>query len=80
MFFTKIKLLPSIDGIRLVGGKSHSTPWLFLAIRLMKMLLAYLQKSIIYVIYIATYPPSGAHRFNDAWTMLYTLREHINIL
>jgi hypothetical protein len=38
----KEKLLPNIDGVRIVGGKLHSTPWLFLMIRLMKVWLAYL--------------------------------------
>jgi hypothetical protein len=30
--------------------------------------------------YITTYPPSGAHTFNVAWTMLHTLQERIHIL
>jgi hypothetical protein len=30
--------------------------------------------------YITTYPPSGAHTFNAAWTTLYTLQEHIHVL
>jgi hypothetical protein len=34
LFLTKKKLLPHISGIRIVGGKLHSTPWLALAIQL----------------------------------------------
>jgi hypothetical protein len=30
--------------------------------------------------YITTYPPSGTHRFNAAWTVLHTLQEHIHVL
>jgi hypothetical protein len=30
--------------------------------------------------YITTYPPSGAHVFNAAWTALHMLQEHIHIL
>jgi hypothetical protein len=30
--------------------------------------------------YITTYPPSGAHAFNAAWTTLYTLQERIHVL
>jgi hypothetical protein len=33
-----------------------------------------------YITYITTYPPSGAHVFNVAWTILYTLQERIRIL
>jgi hypothetical protein len=32
------------------------------------------------MIYITTYPPSGAHSFNVAWTVPHTLQEHIDIL
>jgi hypothetical protein len=44
------------------------------------MWLAYLQKSTIYITYITTYPPSGAHVFNIVWTMLHTLQERIHVL
>jgi hypothetical protein len=27
-----------------------------------------------------TYPPSGAHAFNAAWTALHMLQEHIHVL
>jgi hypothetical protein len=30
--------------------------------------------------YIMTYPPSGAHGFNAAWTVLHTLKERIHVL
>jgi hypothetical protein len=30
--------------------------------------------------YIITYPPSGAHAFNTAWTVVHTLQEHIHVL
>jgi hypothetical protein len=30
--------------------------------------------------YITTYPPSGAHVFNVAWTVLHTLQERIHAL
>jgi hypothetical protein len=30
--------------------------------------------------YMTTYPPSGAHAFNAAWTVLHTLQEHIRVL
>jgi hypothetical protein len=33
-FITKEKLLPNIDSVRIVGGKTHSTLWLVLTIRL----------------------------------------------
>jgi hypothetical protein len=33
-----------------------------------------------YMAYITTYPPSGAHAFNTAWTALHTLRERIHVL
>jgi hypothetical protein len=26
-----------------------------------------------YMVYITTYPPSGAHAFNATWTVLHTL-------
>jgi hypothetical protein len=33
-----------------------------------------------YMTYITTYPPSGTHTFNAAWTSLYTLLERIHVL
>jgi hypothetical protein len=33
-----------------------------------------------YMTYITTYPPSGIHAFNAAWTMLYILQERIHVL
>jgi hypothetical protein len=30
--------------------------------------------------YITTYPPSGVHAFNAAWTALHMLRERIHVL
>jgi hypothetical protein len=30
--------------------------------------------------YITTYPPSGAHAFNAAWTALHTSQGHIHVL
>jgi hypothetical protein len=33
-----------------------------------------------YVTYIITYPPSGAHMFNNVWTTLHTSQECIHIL
>jgi hypothetical protein len=33
-----------------------------------------------YMSYITTYPPSGTHTFNAAWTALHTLQEHIHAL
>jgi hypothetical protein len=44
--------------------------------------LAYLQKSIIYIymIYIITYPSSGARALNAARIVLHTLRERIHVL
>jgi hypothetical protein len=30
--------------------------------------------------YITTYPPSGTHAFNAAWTTLHTLQERIHVL
>jgi hypothetical protein len=41
------KKLPNIDGVRIVGGNSHSSPLLALTKRLMKKWLVYLQKSTI---------------------------------
>jgi hypothetical protein len=41
----KEKLLPNIDGVHIVRGNSHSSPWLFLAKRLTKAWLAYMKKS-----------------------------------
>jgi hypothetical protein len=32
------------------------------------------------MIYITTYPPSGVHVFNVAWTALHTLQERIHVL
>jgi hypothetical protein len=37
----------NIDGVRILGGESHSSPYLVLAVWLAQMLLAYLQKSTI---------------------------------
>jgi hypothetical protein len=34
----------------------------------------------IHITYNTTYPPSGVHMFNAAWTALQTLREHIHVL
>jgi hypothetical protein len=58
---SKEKLLPNIDVIYIVGGNSHSSPWLFLTKWLTKAWLAYLQETQIYTTYIKTYPPNGAH-------------------
>jgi hypothetical protein len=69
-----------IGGVRIVGGNLHSNPLLVLMVRVTETWLAYLQKSTIDMIYINTYPPSGAHMFNVAWTALHTLEEHIHIL
>jgi hypothetical protein len=33
-----------------------------------------------YMSYITTYPPSGAHAFNAAWTALHMLQERIHAL
>jgi hypothetical protein len=33
-----------------------------------------------YMTYITTYPPSGAHAFNAARTVMHTLQEHIHVL
>jgi hypothetical protein len=33
-----------------------------------------------YMTYITTYPPSGTHAFNAAWTALHTLQERIHVL
>jgi hypothetical protein len=33
-----------------------------------------------YMIYITTYPPSGARVFNDVWTALHTFRECFHVL
>jgi hypothetical protein len=33
----------------------------------------------IRITYITTYPPSGAHAFNVAWTTLHMLRERIHV-
>jgi hypothetical protein len=46
-FSPKEKLLPHIGGIRIVGGDSHSSPWLTLTKWLTKTWLVYLQKSAI---------------------------------
>jgi hypothetical protein len=46
----------------------------------MQTWLVYLQKNIIYLTYITTYPSSGTHVFNDAWTTLHMLQERIHIL
>jgi hypothetical protein len=41
----------------------------------------YLQKSTIYIYaYTSTYPLSGAHTFNTAWTTLHMLQERIHVL
>jgi hypothetical protein len=32
------------------------------------------------MLYITTYPPSGAHAFNAVWTALHTLQECIHAL
>jgi hypothetical protein len=47
MFLTKRKLLPNTDGVYIVGGKLHSSPWLVLMVSLMQMKLAYPQKITI---------------------------------
>jgi hypothetical protein len=39
-----------------------------------------IEKYNIHMIYITTYPPSGAHAFNAAWIALHTLRECIHVL
>jgi hypothetical protein len=46
----------------------------------MQSWLLYLQKSIIYMTYITTYPPNGPHAFNAVWTALHTLQERIHDL
>jgi hypothetical protein len=74
------KIVPNIDGARIVGGKSHSSLWLVLAEWLTQTWLVYMQKSTIYMTYITIYPPSGAHAFNAAWTALHTLQERIQVL
>jgi hypothetical protein len=45
----KKKILPNIDSVCIVGGKSRSSLWLDLMIWLTKIWLAYLQKSTIYI-------------------------------
>jgi hypothetical protein len=79
MFLIKRKALPNIYGIRIVGGISHSSSWLVLVERLTQTWLVYLQKSTIYMKYITTYPPSDAHAFNNMWTTLHTLQDHIHV-
>jgi hypothetical protein len=80
MFLTKKKDLSNIYGVRIVGGKSHSFPWFVLVEWLKQTWLVYLQKSTIYMTYITTCPPSGAHAFYTAQTVLHTLQERIHVL
>jgi hypothetical protein len=53
----KENLLPHIHGVCIVGGNSHSSPWLVITAKLTETWLVYLQKSTIYMICITTYPP-----------------------
>jgi hypothetical protein len=52
---TKRESLPNIVSVRIVGGKSHSSLWLVLAVWLTQTWLAYLQKTHVYMTYITTY-------------------------
>jgi hypothetical protein len=71
----------NIDGIRMVGGKVTLIP----VVSSSSMNYAYVvsvptKEHNRYMIYITTYPPSGIHAFNAAWTMLYILQERIHVL
>jgi hypothetical protein len=79
-FLTKRKDLPNIYSVRIVNNKSCSSSWLVLAEWLTEAWLVYLQKSTIYMTYITTYTPSGAHMFNAAWTTLHMLHKGIHVL
>jgi hypothetical protein len=74
--------LPNIDGVRIIGGKSHSSPWLVLMRQSYTIVVSIpAEKHNRYIFtYIATYPPSDAHVFNATWTALHTLQERIHVL
>jgi hypothetical protein len=77
----KEMLLLHLGGVHIVGGNPHSSLWLVLTIRLTKCGQCTCRRAqYTYMTYITTYPLSGAHAFNAARTMLYTLRERIHIL
>jgi hypothetical protein len=40
----------------------------------------YAEKHNMHMSYITTYPPSGTHAFNTAWTTLHMLQERIHAL
>jgi hypothetical protein len=77
----KEKLLPNIDGLRIIGSNSHSSPWLVPMIQLTKRgYHTYRRAQYTYMTYITTYPSSGAHAFNASWIALHTSQECIHVL
>jgi hypothetical protein len=60
------KKLSNIDGICIIGGNSHSSPWIVLTRQSYAIVVSVpAEEHNRYIfIYIATYPPSDVHVFN----------------
>jgi hypothetical protein len=73
--------LPNIDGVHIVSGKVTLIPVVTLnGMTYTNVVNVPTEEHNRYMTYITTYPPSGAHAFNAAWTMLHTLQERIYTL
>jgi hypothetical protein len=81
MFLTKRKISPNIDSVRIVDDKVALISVVSSKrYDLLNVVSVPTEQSQIYMTYITTYPPSGAHAFNAAWTMLHTLWSRIHVL
>jgi hypothetical protein len=80
-FSPKEKLLPHISGICIIGGKVALVPTVSSnGMTYANVVSIPAEEHNRYMIYITTYPPSGAYAFNITRTTQHTLREHIYVL
>jgi hypothetical protein len=80
-FLIKRKSSPNIGGVCIVGGKVTLIPIVSSNdMTYANVVSVPVEEHNRYVAYITTYPPSGAHVFNAAWTALHTLQERIHVL
>jgi hypothetical protein len=79
-FLIEIKVLPNIDGVRIISGKSHSSVVSSSGMTYANMVSVPAVEHNRYMSYITTYPPSGSHMFNATWIALHMLQKRIHIL